>query len=45
MANTVENTFRKIGDTIEYMFGDGKVSQPSTNKNSTGSTSPLYDSN
>ena len=41
MANTVENTFRKIGDTIEYMFGDGKVSQPSTNQNSSGSESPL----
>ena len=31
MANTIDNTFRKIGNTIENILGGGKIQQPSSN--------------
>ena len=33
MANTVENTFKKIGNTIENIFGGGKAQQIITSNN------------
>lgn len=41
MANTVENTFKKIGNTLEYIFGGGTTEQPSTNGNGMGTPSNL----
>jgi len=41
MANTVENTFNKIGNTIEHIFGGGTVKQPQTNSNGSGKASNL----
>lgn len=32
MANTVENTFNKIGNTIEAIFGKGSTKQSNANK-------------
>ena len=31
MANTIDNTFKKIGNTIENILGGGKIQQPSSN--------------
>ena len=36
MANTYQNTFRKIGDTIENILGSNRPSQPSSNGNING---------
>ena len=33
MANTVDNTFRKIGNTIENIMGGTKPQQPASNDN------------
>lgn len=41
MANTVENTFDKIGNTIENIFGGGRIKQIENNINSNGKPSPL----
>lgn len=41
MANTVENTFRKIGNTLEYIFNGGTTEQPITNTNGMGTPSNL----
>jgi hypothetical protein len=41
MANTVENTFRKIGNTLEYIFNGGTTEQPITNTNGMGKPSNL----
>ncbi len=41
MANTVENTFNKIGNTLESIFGTNSgAKQPQTN-NGSGKASPL----
>lgn len=43
MANTVDNTFDKIGNTIEKIFGGETISQPSTNGNGgKGSNLEIY---
>ena len=36
MANTIDNTFKKIGNTIENIMGGTKLQQPSSNVNSSG---------
>lgn len=36
MANTYQNTFDKVGDTIEQLFGTNKPQQPTTNGNTNG---------
>ena len=41
MANTVDNTFKKIGNTLENIFGSGNMQQPTTVKNENGEASPL----
>jgi len=42
MANTIENTFQKIGNTLETIFGGGRIEQPETNVvNSEGKPSNL----
>lgn len=42
MANTVENTFKKIGNTLEQIFGSGNgAKQPQTNGNGNSKPSPL----
>jgi len=41
MANTVENTFKKIGNTLEYIFNGGTTEQPITNTNGMGTPSNL----
>ena len=41
MANTVENTYRKIGNTLETIFGGGGIQQPQSNANNGGNPSAL----
>ena len=41
MANTVENTYRKIGNTLETIFGRGGIQQPQSNANNGGNPSVL----
>lgn len=36
MANTIDNTLRKIGNTIENIMGGTKPQQPSSNVNTSG---------
>ena len=36
MANTIDNTLKKIGNTIENIMGGTKPQQPSSNVNSSG---------
>ena len=41
MANTVQNTFNKIGNTLESIFGGGGTQQPQSNGNNGGEPSAL----
>ena len=41
MANTVENTLKKIGNTIENIFGGGGSSQQSSSSTGNGNASTL----
>jgi hypothetical protein len=41
MANTIDNTFKKIGNTIENIMGGTKPQQPSSNVNTSGKQSCL----
>lgn len=36
MANTVENTFRKVGNVLEQIFGTATTQQPDSNKYNNG---------
>ena len=36
MANTIDNTFKKIGNTIENIMGGKKPQQPSSNVSISG---------
>jgi hypothetical protein len=41
MANTYQNTLKKVGNTIEYMLGGKSSVQPSDNVSSEGKQSNL----
>lgn len=41
MANTIDNTFNKIGNTLESIFGGGGTQQPQSNGNNGGEPSAL----
>ena len=41
MANTYQNTLKKVGNTIEYMLGGSSTVQPSDNVSSEGKQSNL----
>lgn len=41
MANTYQNTLKKVGNTIEYMLGGKSTVQPSDNVSSEGKQSNL----